>query len=117
MEGTRASGQRLERRPRRRSGGASTAEAGTNRLAALVQHAGWQIEILPAGNVRPHNVADLVRATRCDQVHSAARVPADDPLLAAHPRLARGLGAPGELDPQLVRGLRQELDRSAESLT
>ncbi len=98
------------------SGGASTAEAGTNRLAALVQHAGWQIEVLPAGNVRPHNVADLVRTTRCDQVHSAARVPADDPLLAAHPRLARGLGAPGELDAHLVRGLRHELDRLAESL-
>ena len=99
------------------SGGASTAETGTNRLAALVQQAGWQIEVLPAGNVRPHNVADLVRTTRCDQVHSAARVPADEPLLSAHPRLAKGLGAPGELDAQLVRGLRHELDRLAESLS
>ncbi|QJW99658.1 copper homeostasis protein CutC [Frigoriglobus tundricola] len=99
------------------SGGASTAETGTNRLAALVQHAGWQIEVLPAGSVRPHNVADLVRTTRCDQVHSAARVPADDPLLSAHPRLARGLGAPGELDERLVRGLRHELDRLAGSLS
>ena len=96
--------------------GASTAETGTNCLTALVQHAGWQIEVLPAGNVRPHNVADLVRATRCDQVHAAPRVPVADPLLAAHPRLALGMGAQTELSAQLVGGLRQELDRLAESL-
>ena len=99
------------------SGGATTAETGTNRLAALVQHAGWQIEVLPAGNVRPHNVADLVRETRCDQVHAAARVPAPDRLLAANPRLAHGMGAPAELSGQLVRDLRRELDRAAESLS
>ena len=33
------------------SGGASTAEAGATRLAALIQHAGWQIQILPAGKI------------------------------------------------------------------
>jgi len=98
------------------SGGASTAETGTNCLAALVQHAGWQIEVLPAGNIRPHNVADLVRATRCDQVHAACRVPVEDPVLARHPRLASGMGAPGEMNSDLVRGLRRQLDQLAESL-
>ena len=99
------------------SGGATTAETGTNRLAALVQHAGWQIEVLPAGSVRPHNVADLVRETRCDQVHAAARVPASDRLLAANPRLAQAMGAPSGLSAPLVRDLRHELDRAAESLS
>jgi copper homeostasis protein len=100
------------------SGGARTAEAGATHLAALVQHAGWQIEVLPAGNVRPHNVADLVRETRCDQVHSSARAPAAecDPALAANPRLAAGMGGGGELSSQLGSGLREQLDRLVESL-
>jgi copper homeostasis protein len=92
------------------SGGAATAEAGTNCLAALVQHAGWQIEVLPAGSIRPHNVADLVRETRCDQVHAAARVTAADPVLANRPGLARIMGAPTELSGELVAGLRLQLD-------
>lgn len=99
------------------SGGAATAEAGTTCLAALVQHAGRQIEVLPAGTVRPRNVGELVRATRCDQVHAAPRVPVADPLLAAHPRLAAGMGVPTELSAHLVRELRRELDRAAESLS
>jgi len=92
------------------SGGATTAEAGTTRLTALVQHAGWQIEVLPAGNIRPHNVADLVRATRCDQVHSAARVNIPDPLFTEHAGLAQGLGGGTGMDAQLVSRLRDELD-------
>lgn len=99
------------------SGGASTAEAGTTRLIALVQHAGWQIEVLPAGNIRPHNVADLVRATRCDQVHSAARMNVSDPLFAEHPGLARGLGGGTAMDSQMVSRLRDELDLLIESLS
>ena len=99
------------------SGGASTAETGTNSLAALVQHAGWQIEVLPAGYIRQHNVADLVRATKCDQVHAACRVPMADPLLMNNPRLAASMGAPGELSSELVRDLRQQLDQLAESLS
>jgi copper homeostasis protein CutC/predicted NAD/FAD-dependent oxidoreductase len=98
------------------SGGASTAETGTNCLAAMVQHAGWQIEVLPAGNIRPHNVADLVRATRCDQIHAACRVPVKEPLFEGRAQLARGMGDPGEMKTELVRGLREQLDQLAESL-
>jgi copper homeostasis protein len=92
------------------SGGATTAEAGTVRLAALVQHAGWQIEVLPAGSIRPENVADLVRAIRCDQVHAAARVDVNNPLFAKHGRLAMSMGRTSEMSSQLVRGLRAQLD-------
>jgi copper homeostasis protein len=101
------------------SGGASTAEAGTTQLAALVQHAGWQIEVLPAGNIRPHNVADLVRETRCDQVHSSAReqLPDPDPSLAGNPRLGAGMGGGTELAAQLVGGLRGQLDRLVDALS
>lgn len=97
------------------SGGASTAEAGTTHLAALVQHAGWQIEVLPAGKILPHNVADLVRATCCDQVHAAVREKAIDPALARNPRLAPGLGGTTETSGYLVSRLRQALDRLAEA--
>jgi copper homeostasis protein len=101
------------------SGGATTAEAGATQLAALVQHAGWQIEVLPAGDIRPHNVADLVRETRCDQVHSSARalLSGPDPALAPNPRLASSMGGGRVLTVQLVGGLRAQLDRLVDSLS
>jgi renalase len=103
------------------SGCDSTAKAGTARLAALVQHVGRRIEILPAGNIRPDNVTDLVRETRCDQVHSSARLPITDPMLASTPRLAVGMGADASgsrytTNQLLVSELRAELDRLAASL-
>ena len=99
------------------SGGAATAAEGAANLAALNSFAAGRIEVLPAGTVRPHNVADLVRVTGIDQVHAAPRLPITDPLFAANPRLAAGMGAPTELSAQLVRDLRRELDRAAESLS
>jgi renalase len=99
------------------SGGATTAEAGTARLAALVQHAGWQIEVLPGGSIRPETVADLVRATRCDQVHAAVREDVSDPLFLQHSRLAVSMGRSSEMSSRLVRGLRDQLDQLVESLS
>ena len=99
------------------SGGGSTAEAGTTRLAALVQHAGWQLGVLPAGRVRSENVSDLVRATRCDQVHAGPRVAVADRTLAARPNLAGEMGATTELDVEAVRRLRARLDALVESLS
>ena len=99
------------------SGGQRTAEAGTNRLTALVQHAGWDIEVLPAGTIRPNNVADLVTATWCDQVHAAAREPVSDPVLARYPSVASGLGQATALIDQHITGLRQALDGLVETLS
>jgi copper homeostasis protein len=104
------------------SGGGSTAEAGATRLSALVQHAGWEIGVLPAGGIRPENVADLVRETRCDQVHTSARVPVDDPLLAANPRLASALGGNPSgnrtaTSADVVAAMRAELNRVALSVS
>jgi copper homeostasis protein len=99
------------------SGGASTAETGATRLAEYVQHAGLQIQILPAGKVLPENVADLVRETRCDQVHAAVRVPVTDPVLARNARLALAFGGSTEMSVHLIRGLRRQLDGLADSLS
>lgn len=99
------------------SGGAPTAEAGVQVLARLVKLAGGRIEVLPAGRIRPPNVATLVRATGCNQIHAAARVPAPDAILAHKPQLAEGMGRATELSADLVRGLRRELDQLADSLS
>lgn len=42
-------------------------------LRRLREQADGRIEILPGGGVRPHNVAEIVAATGCTQVHSSAR--------------------------------------------
>ncbi len=99
------------------SGGQTTAEAGTTQLAALVQHAGWQIGVVPAGRVRAHNVAELVRATRCDQVHAGPRVAAPDEHLGVRPTLANEMGRLTGLDADAVSLLRQQLDGLVESLS
>lgn len=99
------------------SGGATTAEAGTTHLAALVQHAGWQIEVLPAGRVRADTVGDLVRATRCDQVHAGPRRVVDDATLGPRPLLAPAMGATTEIDTDAVARLRTQLNAVSESLS
>jgi copper homeostasis protein CutC len=101
------------------SGGEVTAKAGATQIAELVRQAGGRIEILPAGGIRPENVADLVRQTHCTQVHSSARsAAAADAMLAAQPRLARAMGADVtgvrlSTDAELVAALRSELNRLA----
>lgn len=96
------------------SGQAPTAEAGTDRLATLVEEAGWQLEILPAGGIRPENVADLVRKTHCGQVHSSARAAALEHLPGSLDlRVAMGADAAGAFlatSQDVVQRLRRELD-------
>ena len=54
------------------SGGAKNAVEGTAELARLVQQAAGRMGILACGTVRSVNVAELVRNTGVQQVHSAA---------------------------------------------
>lgn len=63
------------------SGGARTAPDGTDAIRTLVQSAAGRIEILPGGGIGPENVAGLVRATGCEQVHGSFR--AADPATVA----------------------------------
>ena len=98
------------------SGSPSTAQADAKQLAALVLYAAGRIEVLPAGGIRPGNVADLVRASGCTQVHSSARGPGRFAVPGANPRLVTAMGTVDETSPAVVRGLRLELDRLAASL-
>lgn len=98
------------------SGGKKTARDGTPVLADLVARAGERIEIMPGGGVRPENVAELVRETRCKQVHAAARTSRVETGLSCNAELASLLGADPDgrvlaTDPAVVAGLRTELDR------
>ena len=68
------------------SGGPATAEEGPSTLAQLVAHAGDRIVVLAGGNVRAHNVRDLVQRTGVREVHARC-----------------------ELDPARITGIRRAL--------
>ena len=74
------------------SGGAPTAEAGLDELAALVEQAQERISILAAGSVRAHNVAEVVRRTGVSEVHLRADQPG------------------GSTSAEVVRAVRSALD-------
>ena len=77
------------------SGGALTARQGATRIAELIRHARGRIEILPGGGINPENVAELIRATGCTQVHGSFRSAVTDRTLNANPDLAAQMG-PGD---------------------
>jgi copper homeostasis protein len=99
------------------SGGRPRAEEASERIAALVARAADRIEVMPGGGIEPGNVAQIVNATGCRQVHAAARSSAIDRSLSRNSELARAMGTPdGQAtgtNPELVAGLRRELDRLA----
>lgn len=55
------------------SGQSPTAVAGLDELRQMFQYAAGRTEILPAGGVRSHNAAQIVRETGCSQVHGSFR--------------------------------------------
>lgn len=74
------------------SGAGATALAGAARIAELHKAAAGRIEILPAGGIRNDNVAALLEATGCTQIHASFRKMARDETL--RPADAPVLGAP-----------------------
>jgi copper homeostasis protein len=98
------------------SGGKPTAREGSAVLSDLMVRAAGRIEILPGGGIRPDNVAELVHATGCNQVHAAARSTVSDSTLQTNLDLAPAMGADTVgnrtgTDITLVAGLRAALDR------
>jgi copper homeostasis protein len=100
------------------SGGATTAEAGTTHLAALVQHAGWQLEVLPAGTgAAAHGRRPRPRhPVRSGPRRAAARRSKTSPP-PTRPGLAAAMGATDELDYDAVVRLRAQLDALGDTLT
>lgn len=55
------------------SGQKDSAPEGVELIAKLVERAGKRIEVLPGGGgIRPYNMNDIVRRTRCRQIHMTA---------------------------------------------
>lgn len=54
------------------SGQKDSVPEGVELISKLVEHAGKRIEILPGGGIRPYQVNDVVRRTRCRQIHMTA---------------------------------------------
>jgi len=70
------------------SGGRETASEGATRIGELIARAAGRIEVLPAGGIRAHNVADLISRTGCNQVHASVTEKRRDRSLAAGPNLS-----------------------------
>lgn len=88
-------------------------------LRRLVVASAGRIEILAGSGIRPGNVAKLLAATGCDQVHSSCRVPQVDHAPLACRAAAMGFGVESDgglrrarLDPSAVAQLRTALDRA-----
>lgn len=69
------------------SGGKATALEGAVLIRSLIEKADGRIEVLPAGVIRPHNVAELVSKTGCTQVHAALRNEKPDRSLDSNPAI------------------------------
>jgi copper homeostasis protein len=77
------------------SGGALTAQAGAERIAALVQQAAGRIGILAGAGVKPGNLAELVKRTGVREVHGSF----SGPIPGAEP--GSKLGEMGFAPPEL----------------
>jgi copper homeostasis protein len=77
------------------SGGALTAQAGAERIAALVEQAAGRIGILAGAGVKPGNLAELVRRTGVREVHGSF----SGPIPGAAP--GSKLGEMGFVPPEL----------------
>ncbi len=77
------------------SGGALTAQAGAERIAALVEQSAGRIGVLAGAGVKPGNVADLVKRTGVREVHGSF----SGPIPGAEP--GSKLGEMGFVPPEL----------------
>lgn len=98
------------------SGRAPSAMEGLAEIRRTVEQAVGRIEVLPGGGIRPHNVAEVVRATGVDQVHLYVTRTATDSSAIANPQIQFGVSVPATeleypaVDERKVREVRQILD-------
>lgn len=99
------------------SGQAPSALFGAETIRQMHEHAQGRIEILVGGGVRPNNIARVVEATHCTQIHASAGKKHTDPSCLANPEIHFGgaLYPPEDqysiTDPSKVQGLLCGLDR------
>jgi copper homeostasis protein len=91
------------------SGGAVTAPTGAGAIRGLWRQAAGRVELLPGGGISDANVAGLLAATGCDQVHGSFRSTLPT---SSHP-LTGQMGVRTATDPLKVAAVRSVLDRVA----
>jgi copper homeostasis protein len=95
------------------SGQERSVEEGLRLVAELVRSAGDRARIVPAGGVREHNVARVLRETGARDVHFTARVARPSPMQHQNPRCDLASGPPAgayELLPTDEGRVRRMLD-------
>jgi copper homeostasis protein len=93
------------------SGGKASAPEGQDQIKLLVQRAGGRIGVMAGGGIKSANVARLVRATRCDQVHASLRFSVPETM--ANSVVAPAMGTTTYTATAEVAAVRAELDRLA----
>jgi len=73
------------------SGQGPRATERTDLIRRLIDAAAGRIEILPAGGLRPHNIATFVQETGCNQVHLAPFASLADPTHAVERGIHYGI--------------------------
>lgn len=87
------------------SGREATAIAGSKVIAATVTQAAGRVEVLPCGQIRAKTVAEVVRVTKCDQVHGSFATP----LVPEEGRGYRGYPARMRTNSDEVRAVQEAL--------
>jgi copper homeostasis protein len=95
------------------SGGEPTAREGARAIARVRAHAAGRIEVLPCGRVRADHIAELVKATGCDQVHGSFA----EPVPVGEQTGLRGYPQRLRVSREQVVAARSELDRLAGSIS
>jgi copper homeostasis protein len=97
------------------SGQEANAIRGQALIKQLIAAADDQIEILPAGGIKPDNVQSLIAATGATQVHASLRKTKTDSSNQHRPQIHFGVSTLDEstyreTDPEQVQEMRQLLD-------
>jgi len=99
------------------SGGAPSAMAGADQIAALVSQAAGRIAIMAGSGVTPANVAELLARTGAPEVHGSCGGPTSVGSGAGRAEVAAALGfvagAPRDTDQAKVAAVRRILDSLA----
>ncbi len=95
------------------SGGAATAMAGLDRLAALHAVARGRIALMPGSGIRPDTIATIARHLPVTDMHASASEPAPDPS-ARVGALGFDSAAPRQTSERIVRDLRRAWQAAAD---
>ena len=72
------------------SGQQDTVPEGLDLIQRLIERAGDRIHVMPGGGIKPYAIADILRVTKCRQLHVAAWKPQHDPSCESRPNVTFG---------------------------